>query len=54
MENLGKSIKQGASATLDWLKGPGKIQTSTPSYERRNIMTEGMQKFQNTFGNAYH
>lgn len=54
MENLGKSIKQGASATLDWLKGPGEIQTSTPSYGRRNIVTEGMQKFQNTFGNAYH
>lgn len=39
----------------DYLAGPEKpIQTNTPSYERRNLFTEGMQKVHNTFGNAYH
>ena len=39
----------------DYLAGPEKpIQTNTPSYGRRNLITEGMQKVRNTFGNAYH
>ena len=39
----------------DYLAGPEKpIQTNTPSYGRRNLITEGMQKVHNTFGNAYH
>lgn len=39
----------------NYLAGPEKpIQTNTPSYERRNLITEGMQKIHNTFGNAYH
>ena len=39
----------------DYLSGPDKpIQTNTPSYGRRNLITEGMQKVHNTFGNAYH
>lgn len=38
----------------NYLAGPEKpIQTNTPSYGRRNLITESMQKFQNTFGNAY-
>lgn len=39
----------------NYLAGPEKpIQTNTPSYGRRNLITEGMQKVHNTFGNAYH
>lgn len=39
----------------NYLAGPEKpIQTNTPSYGRRNLITEGMQKIHNTFGNAYH
>lgn len=39
----------------DYLAGPDKpIQTNTPSYGRRNLITEGMQKVHNTFGNTYH
>lgn len=39
----------------DYLAGPEKpIQTNTSSYGRRNLITEGMQKVHNTFGNAYH
>ena len=39
----------------NYLAGPDKpIQTNTPSYGRRNLITEGMQKVHNTFGNAYH
>lgn len=38
---------------INYLKGPGEIKTNTPSYERRNLITESMQGIQNTFGNAY-
>lgn len=52
---LGDATKGFMSKLGDYLAGPEKpIQTNTPSYERRNLITEGMQKVHNTFGNAYH
>ena len=37
----------------DYLSGPDKpIQTNTPTYGRRNLIMEGMQKVHSTFGNT--
>lgn len=37
----------------DYLAGPDKpIQTNTPTYGRRNLIMEGMQKIHSTFGNT--
>lgn len=37
----------------DYLSGPDKpIQTNTPTYGRRNLIMEGMQKIHSTFGNT--